>query len=61
MASATFEIDWPSWEMHPNSDELVFLVSGRVDFVLEADGGQRVLSLAESGAYLVVREEPAGY
>ena len=24
---------WPTWEIHPNGDELVFLLSGDTDFV----------------------------
>jgi mannose-6-phosphate isomerase-like protein (cupin superfamily) len=37
--------DWPSWEMHPAGDELVILLSGAVDLVLEERDGERVVPL----------------
>lgn len=30
--------DWPHWEMHPNGEELVVLISGRVELIVERDG-----------------------
>ena len=32
----TFEFSepWPTWEVHPHGDEIVYLISGAVDFVL---------------------------
>lgn len=50
----TFNKDWDSWEMHPAGEEVVCLLSGRVDFVLEQDGGEKTLALSSSGAYLLV-------
>ena len=35
--------DWPNWEMHPDGDELVYLLSGAVTLLLDrADGVQRL-------------------
>ena len=34
VSSHEFEEPWPSWEMHPKGDEVVYLLSGDVDFVL---------------------------
>jgi mannose-6-phosphate isomerase-like protein (cupin superfamily) len=31
--------DWPHWEMHPEGDELLVMLSGRVD--LQLDDGER--------------------
>ena len=31
----TFETDWPMWEMHPNGDEIVCLLSGMATFILD--------------------------
>ncbi len=28
VTSATYSTDWPSWEIHPNGDEIVCLRSG---------------------------------
>lgn len=46
--------DWPSWEMHPNGDEVVFLIEGRVTFVLDRDGEAQLIELASPGAYALV-------
>jgi mannose-6-phosphate isomerase-like protein (cupin superfamily) len=54
VTSYTFEADWTSWEMHPNGDEIVCLISGAVTFVLEHDGAQRAVELTASGSYLLV-------
>lgn len=46
--------NWTSWEMHPNGDELVCLIEGRVHFILEgADGLQRV-ELDRGGDFVLV-------
>ncbi len=34
-----------SWERHPAGEEVVFLMSGRVDLVQEIDGGEHVVEL----------------
>jgi len=49
-----FEADWPNWEQHPNGDEIVCLLEGRVTMVLEQDGRERLLELSESGGYVLV-------
>jgi quercetin dioxygenase-like cupin family protein len=36
---------WTSWERHPAGEELVVLVSGRVDLIQEIDGEHRVVEL----------------
>ena len=43
----TFQVrdDAPHWEMHPASEELIYLLSGALDFVLDEAGGERTLSL----------------
>ncbi len=49
-----FAESWDSWEMHPDGDELVCLMSGSVDFVLELDPGEQIVELREPGAFVVV-------
>jgi uncharacterized cupin superfamily protein len=41
----TFEESWDTWEMHPNGDELVACVSGRITLHQEVDGEERVAVL----------------
>lgn len=50
----TFEQDWDSWEMHPAGEEFVYLLSGQVDFVLEQEGGEEIVSLNTPGQYILL-------
>ena len=43
-------------EMHPEADEILFLVSGAIDVVLEESGGERIISLQAGQAAIVPRE-----
>ncbi len=54
VACGNFEADWPMWEMHPNGDEMVCLLSGSVTFLLEETQGTREVVLSESGTYVLV-------
>jgi mannose-6-phosphate isomerase-like protein (cupin superfamily) len=49
------EADWPSWEMHPNGDEFVYLLSGDATFQLELEGGVRSVRMKGRGAVVVPR------
>ena len=50
-----FDEPWPTWEVHPEGDEFVYLISGDVDFDLwsQASGTQTV-RVSEPGSYVVV-------
>ncbi|PRC93504.1 cupin domain-containing protein [Solimicrobium silvestre] len=50
-----FSVDWPTWEMHPNADEFVYLLSGSVEVHLEQQDGLRKVTLNGSGAVVVPR------
>ena len=45
--------DWPQWEMHPNGDELVYLLAGEVVFQLEGAAGVTGVHLKDRGAVVV--------
>jgi mannose-6-phosphate isomerase-like protein (cupin superfamily) len=45
--------DWDIWEMHPAGDEVVCLLSGAIDVVLDEPDGERVLAL-EAGRTCIV-------
>ncbi len=47
--------DWMQWEMHPDGDEIVYLVSGSINFVLEHDDGERVIELRKGTTCVVPR------
>ena len=43
------------WEMHPGGDELLYLVSGAIDVILDEPEGERVVELRGGSAYVVPR------
>lgn len=47
--------DWKNWEMHPDAEELVYLLSGRIDFLQQTPDGVTTTSLDGRGAILVPR------
>ncbi len=49
-----FERDWSSWEIHPNGDEIVILLSGEVTFVFQLDKEEKHIYLSGQGAYVIV-------
>jgi mannose-6-phosphate isomerase-like protein (cupin superfamily) len=54
VTTSTFQEDWPSWEVHPNGDEIVCLLSGAVTFVFEREGGNEEISLRNVGDFVFV-------
>ena len=54
VSSHTADSDWKVWEMHPNGDEVVCLLSGRITFVLDQGDAEAVVELTESGSFFVV-------
>ena len=49
-----FTADWPTWERHPQGDEIVILLSGAATMVLQHESRQALVELAVPGEYLVV-------
>jgi mannose-6-phosphate isomerase-like protein (cupin superfamily) len=54
VAKFDFEADWPSWEIHPAGDEIVVLLSGRADMVLDRGGNHQTSTLAQPGSFVIV-------
>ncbi len=46
--------DWPHWEMHPSGEELVVLLGGRIEFVLERDDREQGVELDRVGQTVIV-------
>ena len=42
--------DWPSWERHPEGDEIVIVLAGRGEFVQEIDGEERRMPIGPGSA-----------
>jgi hypothetical protein len=57
MSASRFSSPWQSWERHPAGEELVMLLSGAVELVLEAPEGRRRVPLAAVGEFALI---PAG-
>jgi len=51
----SFDADWPTWEMHPEADEFVYLLEGEADMLLELAAGPRIVRLSDRGAVVVPR------
>ncbi len=47
--------DWPTWEMHPAGEEIVYLLSGAVDLVLDEPAAPRAVALRPGQAVIVPR------
>ena len=46
------ETSWNTWERHPAGEELVVLLSGRVDLIQDVDGTEHVLALRPGQAVI---------
>lgn len=54
MITYQFDKPWPSWEKHPAGDEIVYLLSGDVEFTLHMPSGEQALRLSRPGEYIIV-------
>ena len=54
ISSFSFDADWPTWEMHPNGDEVVCLLSGDADMVFATADGETSVRLAQPGSFVIV-------
>lgn len=48
---SVFAAAWDSWEVHPNGDEIVFLISGHVTLTQEKDGVRSKVELKTPGEF----------
>ena len=55
VAIFAYEADWTSWEVHPDGDEIVLLLEGAVDLVLDEPSGERTVELRDRSAAVVPR------
>ena len=49
------EEDWPNWELHPAADELVYVLEGDVEFLIEEPAGVRAVHVEDRGLVIVPR------
>ena len=48
--------DWTHWEMHPRGDEVLMMMDGELELILDEAGNERHVRLGTGGAFVV----PAG-
>ena len=51
-----FKEDWQTWEMHPHGEEIVYLLSGSMDLILERDGISETIELRSKGLVIIPEE-----
>lgn len=51
-----FAEDWQTWEMHPHGEEIVYLLSGSMDLILEKDGISQTVELRSKGLVIIPEE-----
>ena len=54
VAMHSFQSDWPTWEIHPHGDEVVTLVSGAAEFILDVKGTRKHVKLGRPGEFVIV-------
>ena len=54
VTTQSFAQNWPVWEMHPNGEEVIILLTGNVDLVLEKKTGNKIVHLQQQGDWLMV-------
>jgi len=47
--------DWPNWEMHPQGEEVLVLLEGRMTMILDEPGGERRVEMAPGATCIVPR------
>lgn len=50
-----YDEDWEHWEQHPAGDELVYLLSGSMDIILDMGANSKTIKLRTSGAATIPR------
>lgn len=51
----SFDKSWEQWEVHPNGDEIVVLLQGSVDFIVELpDGSTQRIEVRRQGDFVFV-------
>ena len=49
-----FEKDWTTWEIHPHGEEVIVLLSGDVELILEKDVGTESIQLSQQGTFAII-------
>lgn len=47
--------DWPTWERHPAGEEVLTMLSGEMELILDEDGAERRVALPVGHTFIVPR------
>ena len=47
--------DWPHWERHPAGEEILTLLSGEIELILDMEGGEQRTTLKAGETFIVPR------
>jgi mannose-6-phosphate isomerase-like protein (cupin superfamily) len=50
----TFSSDWTSWEMHPNGDETLYLISGEATLLLYSESVESRIEFNSPGSFAII-------
>mgnify|MGYP003108768873 FL=1 len=54
VTTQSFAQNWPVWEMHPKGEEIIILMAGNLDLILEKKTGNKIVHLQQQGDWLMV-------
>ena len=54
IAQYSFTENWPTWECHPAGDEILYLVAGKITFLIRTADGEQQLTMATPGQTAIV-------
>ena len=54
VAEYAFDHDWPTWEIHPAGDEILYLLEGTAELWLRVDGETRAVPFDRPGASVII-------
>jgi mannose-6-phosphate isomerase-like protein (cupin superfamily) len=54
VAEHSFSADWPTWEIHPHGDELLYLLSGECSIHFMVEGVEEIIQFTGSGSIVKV-------
>jgi len=50
-----YELDWEDWKKHPAGDEVIYLLSGSMDVILNVETQAAAINLCSSGVVTILR------
>jgi mannose-6-phosphate isomerase-like protein (cupin superfamily) len=54
IAEYRFDSDWPTWEIHPHGDEILYLLAGQAEMHMQVDGQLCVAAFTEIGSAMII-------